>query len=46
MPIEILCGSIDIVDMLESATSLQQIRQSWQQDVTDFLRRQSAYLLY
>ena len=46
MPIEILCGSVDIVDMLQSATSLQQIRQSWQQDVTDFLRRQSSYLLY
>ena len=46
MPIEILCGGREIADMLERETPLEQIRESWQEDVAGFSRRRSPYLLY
>jgi uncharacterized protein YbbC (DUF1343 family) len=46
MPIEILCGGSDIPKMLQCETPLDQIRQSWQEDVHAFLRQRKPYLLY
>ncbi len=46
MPIEILCGSHAIFSMLEGKTPLEQVRQSWQEEVAGFLRLRSSYLLY
>lgn len=46
MPIEMLCGGCGIPDMISSHTPVDQIRQSWEEDVASFLRRRSPYLLY
>jgi uncharacterized protein YbbC (DUF1343 family) len=46
MPIQILCGGKGIPDMIESGSTLDQIRSSWQDDVDDFERRRRRYLLY
>lgn len=46
MPIEILCGGRGIPDMINNRTPVDQIRQSWEEDVASFLRRRSPYLLY
>lgn len=45
-PIDILCGSSEIPDMIESGVSLDRIRQSWQDDVEAFKRLRKPYLLY
>ncbi len=46
LPIEILCGCSEIPEMIRSGAPINQIRQSWQNDIADFLRRRSPYLLY
>ena len=46
MPIEILCGGTGIPGMIRRHVPLNQIRESWQEDVSAFLRRRSPYLLY
>jgi uncharacterized protein YbbC (DUF1343 family) len=46
MPIEILCGGPEIPRMIANQTPIQQIRQSWQQDVARFMNTRSNYLLY
>ncbi len=46
LPIEILCGGSGIPGMIERSASLDQIRQSWQEDIASFLRKRSTYLLY
>jgi uncharacterized protein YbbC (DUF1343 family) len=46
LPIEILCGSRAIVDLIEGAASPEQIRQSWQTDVANFMKQREPYLLY
>jgi uncharacterized protein YbbC (DUF1343 family) len=46
LPIEILCGCSEIPEMIGSGVSISQIRQSWQNDIADFLRRRSPFLLY
>jgi uncharacterized protein YbbC (DUF1343 family) len=45
-PIEILCGSNGIPRMIQSGKPLDQIRQSWQDDIASFSRRRKPYLLY
>jgi uncharacterized protein YbbC (DUF1343 family) len=45
-PIEILCGGNNIPRMIQSNTPLDQIRQSWQDDIASFRRRRKPYLLY
>ena len=45
-PIEILCGCREIPDMIDSGVPLDQIRESWQNDVDTFRRRRKPYLLY
>jgi uncharacterized protein YbbC (DUF1343 family) len=46
LPIEILCGSSDIPKSIWYGTSLDQIKQSWQEDLAAFLRLRAPYLLY
>jgi uncharacterized protein YbbC (DUF1343 family) len=46
LPIQILSGGKQIPDMIESEAPLDQIRQSWQKDVENFLIRRKKYLLY
>jgi uncharacterized protein YbbC (DUF1343 family) len=46
MPIQILCGGKEVPDMIDSGVPLDQIRESWRDDVNKFLRRRSQYLLY
>jgi uncharacterized protein YbbC (DUF1343 family) len=46
LPIEILCGSGEIPKMIRKGTPLDEIRKTWQNDMADFLRRRSPYLLY
>jgi uncharacterized protein YbbC (DUF1343 family) len=46
LPIEILCGCSEIPEMIRSGARISQIKQSWQNDLADFLRRRSPYLLY
>jgi uncharacterized protein YbbC (DUF1343 family) len=46
LPIQILCGGDAIPKMIESGIPINQIRESWQDDVNEFLRRRSQYLLY
>jgi uncharacterized protein YbbC (DUF1343 family) len=46
LPIQILCGGIQIPGMIERSTPLSQIRRSWQDDVAAFLRQRAPYLLY
>jgi uncharacterized protein YbbC (DUF1343 family) len=46
MPIEILCGGKEVPEMIESGASCDQIRQSWQEDVSAFFRLRKPYLLY
>jgi uncharacterized protein YbbC (DUF1343 family) len=46
LPIQILCGGKEIPEMIESGAPLDQIRQSWQDDVGKFLIRRKKYLLY
>ncbi len=45
-PIGILCGGREIPDMIESGVPIDRIRESWRNDVDDFMRRRSPYLLY
>jgi uncharacterized protein YbbC (DUF1343 family) len=46
LPIEILCGGPDIPEMIRSGVLIEQVRQSWQDDVAAFLRQRASYLLY
>ncbi len=46
LPIQILCGGTEIPEMIQRGTSLEVIRQSWQEDVSTFLRMREKYLLY
>jgi len=46
LPIEILCGSGDIPGMIRNGMSVDEIRHTWQDELTDFFRRRSPYLLY
>ncbi len=46
LPIEILCGSRNILDMIQSNATIDRIRNSWQEDVISFSRLRSSYLLY
>jgi uncharacterized protein YbbC (DUF1343 family) len=46
MPIEIICGGRKIPDMIEYGIPWDQIRQSWQKDIDDFVRLREPYLLY
>jgi uncharacterized protein YbbC (DUF1343 family) len=46
LPIEILCGGMEIPDMIRRQAPLNQVRQSWQDDVDRFLRQREPYLLY
>ena len=46
LPIQILSGGRQIQDMVESGVPLDQIRQSWQKDVEQFLIRRKKYLIY
>lgn len=46
IPIEIICGGAEIPDMIEHDAPWDQIRQSWQNDLDDFIRLREPYLLY
>jgi uncharacterized protein YbbC (DUF1343 family) len=46
LPIEILCGGNKIPEGIWNGTSPDQIGQSWQDDVSAFLRQREPYLLY
>jgi uncharacterized protein YbbC (DUF1343 family) len=46
LPIQILCGGTEIPEMIRRGTPVEQIRKSWQDDVTSFLRLRQKYLLY
>jgi uncharacterized protein YbbC (DUF1343 family) len=46
MPIEIICGGPDIPEMIIRGTPIEEIKQSWKNDVDEFLRQRSPYLLY
>jgi uncharacterized protein YbbC (DUF1343 family) len=46
LPIQILCGGIEIPEMIHSGASLKSIRDSWANDVSAFLRLRGKYLLY
>ena len=46
LPIEILCGSRGIVDLIEGGASPEQIRESWRSDVANFMKQREPYLLY
>ena len=46
LPIEILCGNYDLPKQIWNRDSLNEIREGWQEDVSEFLRRRSPYLLY
>jgi uncharacterized protein YbbC (DUF1343 family) len=46
LPIEILCGGPDIPEMIRTGMPIEKMRQSWQDDVTAFLRKRAPYLLY
>jgi uncharacterized protein YbbC (DUF1343 family) len=46
LPIEILCGGRTIPEFIQRGTPLDQIKQSWQDDVASFLRLRAPYLLY
>ncbi len=46
LPIHILAGGKGIAEMIERQAHLSQIRQSWQEDVSGFLRKRAEYLLY
>ena len=46
LPIEILCGGHAIPEMIDCGTPLDQVRQSWQDDVSRFFRQREPYLLY
>jgi len=46
MPLEILCGSRRIREMIEQAADPEAIRRSWQEDVARFMEQRRPYLLY
>jgi uncharacterized protein YbbC (DUF1343 family) len=46
MPIEIICGGRKIPDMIEHRVPCDQIRQSWQKDIDDFIRLRKPHTLY
>jgi uncharacterized protein YbbC (DUF1343 family) len=46
LPIQILCGGREIPEMISHRTPIEQIRKSWEEDVTAFLRLRERYLLY
>lgn len=46
LPIEILCGGNSVPDSIWRGTPLDQIKQSWQNEVAAFLRQRSPYILY
>jgi len=46
LPIEILCGSRRIPEMIGKGTPIEAMRRSWQADVERFLRLREPYLLY
>jgi uncharacterized protein YbbC (DUF1343 family) len=46
LPIEILCGGPAIPEMIRTGVPIEQVRQSWQDDVAAFLRQRAPYLLY
>jgi uncharacterized protein YbbC (DUF1343 family) len=46
MPIEILCGGNLVPRQIEAQTPIQEIRQSWQEDLARFRTLRQPYLLY
>ena len=46
LPIDILCGGAEIRGAIERNTPLDEVRQSWQENVGYFLRQRKPYLLY
>jgi uncharacterized protein YbbC (DUF1343 family) len=46
LPIEILCGCSEIPKMIRKGIPLNEIKQTWQNDIADFSSRRSPYLLY
>jgi uncharacterized protein YbbC (DUF1343 family) len=46
LPIQILCGCSTIPESIMRGRPLNQIKQSWQEDIATFLRRRTPYLLY
>jgi uncharacterized protein YbbC (DUF1343 family) len=46
MPIDLLCGSHEIPQLIESGVEPEAICQAWAGDVRNFLGRREAYLLY
>ncbi len=46
MPIEILCGGAGIPKQIEAGTSLMEIRDGWQEELTRFSALRSRFLLY
>jgi len=45
-PIEVICGSSEIPEMIEHDVPWDNIRQSWQDDLEVFNHRRAPYLLY
>jgi len=46
LPIEILCGGKSFPLMIQKGTAIDRIRQSWENDVSEFRKRIEPYLLY
>jgi uncharacterized protein YbbC (DUF1343 family) len=46
LPFHILSGGKGIAQMIERQAPLSQIRQSWQDDINEFLRIRAQYLIY
>jgi len=46
MPIEILCGGSRIPQQIDAGTPIEDIRQSWQEELEKFRRQRAPYLLY
>jgi uncharacterized protein YbbC (DUF1343 family) len=46
LPIDILCGGTEIPEMIRRQTPLNEVKQSWQNDVDRFLSQRAPYLLY
>ena len=46
LPIQILCGSRDVVNAMNTGARPGQLREIWRQDEASFRRRRQPYLLY
>jgi uncharacterized protein YbbC (DUF1343 family) len=46
LPIEILCGGKSIPYMIQNGAAIDQIRQSWEDDIAAFKKQREQYLLY